>query len=172
LGFSTLFLNRTNRSGILKAGVIGGLAQAGEWKLDCRFKKQDLIEKIRRIALYKDQITLTREDANAYLSSTVKALPKQALINIDPPYYRKGPELYCSFYGHADHCLLAQTIRKLRHSWMLTYDDASEIRAMYAGLPMTTKELTYYAQVKRTGVELLVLKPTLIAPNVAGRLAA
>jgi DNA adenine methylase len=33
---------------------------------------------------------------------------------------------------------------------------------MYAGLPMTTKELTYYAQVKRTGVELLVLKPTLM----------
>ncbi|WP_208630891.1 DNA adenine methylase [Ralstonia insidiosa] len=172
LGFSTLFLNRTNRSGILKAGVIGGLAQAGEWKLDCRFKKQDLIEKIRRIALYKEQITLTREDASTYLSSTVKALPRQALINIDPPYYRKGPELYCSFYDHADHQRLAQTIRKLRRPWMLTYDDTPEIRALYEGLPMTTKELTYYAQVKRTGVELLVLRPTLLAPEVAGFLAA
>lgn len=172
LGFSTLFLNRTNRSGILKAGVIGGLAQAGEWKLDCRFRKFDLIEKIRRIALYKDQVTLTREDASTYLSSTVRMLPQQALINIDPPYYRKGPELYCSFYDHAAHKNLAQTIRKLQRPWMLTYDDTAEIRALYDGLTMTTKELTYYAQVKRTGVELLVLKPTLLPPEAAGLLAA
>lgn len=172
LGFSTFFLNRTNRSGILKAGVIGGLAQAGEWKLDCRFKKQDLIDKIRRIALYRDQITLTREDASVYLSSTVKALPKHALVNIDPPYYRKGPELYCSFYDHADHKNLAQTIRKLRRPWMLTYDDAPEIRVLYEGLPTTTKELTYYAQVKRTGVELLVLNPALLAPEASDLIAA
>lgn len=172
LGFSTFFLNRTNRSGILKAGVIGGLAQAGEWKLDCRFKKKDLIEKICRIALYRDQISLTREDASSFLSSTVKTLPQQALINIDPPYYRKGPELYCSFYDHADHERLAKTIRKLKRPWMLTYDDAPEIRALYDGLPTTTKELTYYAQVKRTGVELLVLKPSLLAPEEAGLLAA
>jgi DNA adenine methylase len=167
LGFSTFFLNRTNRSGILKAGVIGGLAQAGDWKLDCRFNKAELIEKIRRIALYKDQIVLTREDASSYLSSTVKALPKRSLINIDPPYYRQGPELYCSFYNHEDHRHLAQTIRKLRRPWMLTYDNAPEIRALYDGLPIINKELTYYAQVKRTGVELLVLPPTLLAPEVS-----
>ena len=172
LGFSTFFLNRTNRSGILKAGVIGGLAQAGEWKLDCRFKKQDLIDKIRRIALYKDQVTLTREDASVYLSSTVKALPQHALINIDPPYYRKGPELYCSFYDHADHKHLARVIRKLRRPWMLTYDNAPEIRALYEGLPMATKELTYYAQVKRTGVELLVLNPTLLTPEASDLIVA
>ena len=37
LAFATLFLNRTNRSGILTAGPIGGYSQAGEWKLDVRF---------------------------------------------------------------------------------------------------------------------------------------
>jgi len=172
LGFSTFFLNRTNRSGILKAGVIGGLAQAGEWKLDCRFRKKNLIEKIQRIALYKDQITLTREDARIYLSSAAKGLPRHAFINIDPPYYRKGPELYCSFYEHADHKHLAQTIRKLRRPWMLTYDNAPEIKALYEGLPMATKELTYYAQIKRTGTELLVLSPVLLAPEDVGLLAA
>jgi len=172
LGFSTFFLNRTNRSGILKAGVIGGLAQAGEWKIDCRFGKKNLIEKIQRIALYRDQITLTREDASTYLSSTTKGLPRHAFINIDPPYYQKGPELYCSFYEHADHKHLAQTIRKLRRPWMLTYDNAPEIRDLYEGLPMATKELTYYAQIKRTGTELLVLNPTLLAPEGVGLLAA
>ena len=34
LGFSTFFLNRTNRSGIIMAGVIGGISQTGKWKID------------------------------------------------------------------------------------------------------------------------------------------
>lgn len=172
LGFSTFFLNRTNRSGILKAGVIGGLAQSGNWKLDCRFKKPDLIEKIRRIAIYKDQVRLTREDASHFLSSTVQNLPRHALINIDPPYYRKGPGLYCSFYQPSDHEQLARTIRSLARPWMLTYDDTPEIRELYEGLPLATKGLTYYAQVKRTGVELMVLEPSLSIPSDVGLLPA
>ena len=39
LGFATFFLNRTNRSGILKAGPIGGFSQDGDYKIDCRFNK-------------------------------------------------------------------------------------------------------------------------------------
>lgn len=172
LGFSTLFLNRTNRSGILKAGVIGGLSQAGEWKIDCRFNRGVLIEKIRRIALYADQIQLTRLDAKQYLSVTCKKLPKISLLNIDPPYYKKGPELYCSFYGHDDHVALSKSIRKLKQPWMLTYDDAPEIRKLYSDLPTTTQLLTYYAQVKRAGVELLVTAPTLHTPMTNSGIAA
>lgn len=165
LGFSTLFLNRTNRSGILKAGVIGGQAQAGEWKLDCRFNRADLIDKIQRIAIYKDQITLTCIDAYQYLVEQCKRLPKVSLLNIDPPYYKKGPGLYCSFYEHADHVALSKVIRRLKHPWMLTYDDAEEIRKLYDGLPMSQQLLTYYAQVKRTGVELMVTAPSLNLPD-------
>ena len=36
LGFAALFLNRTNRSGIIGGGVIGGKHQNGEWALDVR----------------------------------------------------------------------------------------------------------------------------------------
>lgn len=172
LGFSTLFLNRTNRSGILKAGVIGGLTQAGEWKIDCRFNRDDLIEKIRRIAIYREQVTLTRIDALSYLKNQCKKLPKTSLLNIDPPYYKKGPGLYCSFYKHADHVALSQAIRGLKRPWMLTYDDATEIQQLYAGLPMTKQFLTYYAQIKRTGVELMVTTPTLKVPAVSDEIRA
>lgn len=165
LGFSTFFLNRTNRSGILKAGVIGGLAQSGEWKLDCRFNRSDLILKIRRIALYKDQIRLTRIDAQKYLAEQCKMLPKISLLNIDPPYYRKGPALYCSFYTHEDHVVLSKVIRQLKRPWMLTYDDSPEIENLYSGLPTTRHSLTYYAQVKRMGVELMVTSPSLRMPT-------
>lgn len=165
LGFSTLFLNRTNRSGILKGGVIGGLRQDGAYLIDCRFNKRDLIAKIQRIALYRDQVTLTRLDAEQFIRRKFKSLPAHALVNVDPPYYRRGPELYCSFYQHEDHVTLAAAVRGIKQPWMLTYDDTPEIRSMYAGLPTHSKELLYSAQVKRSAVELLVLSPVLQWPT-------
>lgn len=167
LGFSTFFLNRTNRSGILKAGVIGGLAQSGNWKLDCRFNKIDLTEKIRRIALYSDQVQLTKLDAKEYLKNVGKRLPARSLLNIDPPYYRKGPELYTSFYEHSDHVDLAHTIKRLKQPWMLTYDNAPEISELYSDMPSTTHALTYSAQEKRLGIELMITSPQVHFPSLA-----
>lgn len=161
LAYSTLFLNRTNRSGILKAGVIGGLNQDGEYLLDCRFNKSDLIQKIQRIALYKRQIRLFGLDAEDFLKKLPKMVGKTTLVNIDPPYYHKGPELYCSFYEAEDHARLSKVVRKSKLPWMLTYDDVKEIRELYAGLPTYSKELNYSAQIKRVGVELLILDPRL-----------
>lgn len=169
LGFSTLFLNRTNRSGILKGGVIGGLRQESAYPLDCRFNKADIIAKIRRIALYRDQVRLTRLDAESFIRGKMRRLPRHTLVNVDPPYYRRGPELYCSFYNHDNHASLARAVRGIKLPWMLTYDDTPEIRAMYDGLPMQHNELTYSAQVKRSAVELLVLAPALQWPMSPGQ---
>jgi DNA adenine methylase len=58
LGFATFFLNRTNRSGILNAGVIGGKNQDGNFKIDARYNKDELIERIVTIAEHQDRITL------------------------------------------------------------------------------------------------------------------
>ncbi len=165
LGFSTLFLNRTNRSGILRGGVIGGKDQKGTYPIDCRFDRDDLVRKIRRIALYREQIRLTCLDARLYIGSALKKLPSHALVNVDPPYYRAGPDLYTNSYQHKDHVALARTVRSMPHRWMLTYDDADEIRAMYPGLRQFRKTLTYYAQVKRAAAELLVLSDSLVAPD-------
>lgn len=164
LGFSTLFLNRTNRSGILRGGVIGGKEQLGNYPIDCRFGKEDLVRKIQRIALYKEQVRLTAVDAKRYITTSLKRLPKLALVNVDPPYYKKGPGLYTNFYKHEDHKVLAEAVRGMPHRWMLTYDDHPQITAMYAGLPQYRKQLTYYASVKRSAAELLVLSPRLVPP--------
>lgn len=168
LGFSTLFLNRTNRSGILRGGVIGGKEQKGNYPLDCRFDRIDLVRKIRRIALYGEQIHLTCIDARLYIGSALKKLPAHALVNVDPPYYRAGPDLYTNSYDHKDHVALARAVRAMPHRWMLTYDDAPEICAMYLGLTQYRKTLTYYAQVKRSAAELLVLSPRLVPPQSLG----
>ncbi len=166
LGFATLFLNRTNRSGILKGGVIGGLSQTGKYSIDCRFGRGELIRKIRRIALYKEQVHLTCIDARQYISSELKKLPQHALVNVDPPYYRAGPDLYTNAYQPQDHLALAKEVQKMPRRWMLTYDDVPEICSMYAKLTQYRKTLTYYAQVKRAAVELLILSRGLVPPKM------
>lgn len=166
LGFATLFLNRTNRSGILKGGVIGGLNQTGKYSIDCRFGRDELVRKIRRIALYREQIHLTCVDARQYICSYLKKLPHHTLVNVDPPYYRAGPDLYTNAYRHQDHVSLAKEVQKMPHRWMLTYDDVPEIRSMYVGLTHYRKTLTYYAQVKRSAAELLILSSGLAPPKM------
>lgn len=166
LAFAALFLNRTNRSGILKGGVIGGKAQSGDYKLDCRFNRQDLIHKIQRISVYKEVIRISRLDAGECLLKWSKQLPRRSLLNIDPPYFKQGRDLYLSFYRPEDHALLAKIIRRISVPWMLTYDDAPEIEALYKGLPIYRKSLVYSAQVKRRASELLVLPPSLQPPAV------
>ncbi|HHW4679202.1 MAG TPA: hypothetical protein ACQGQH_07095 [Xylella sp.] len=168
LRFSALFINRTNRSGILKAGVIGGLNQTGNYRLDCRFNKMNLVQKIKRIAMYRDQVRLFREDAYEFLKQINKRTPDRSLINIDPPYYNKGPELYCSFYKHRDHVRLSRGVRRLQRPWMLTYDDTPEIADLYDDLPMFRKEINYSVQAKRVGVELMVLDAHLTRPPSLG----
>lgn len=164
LGFSTLFLNRTNRSGIIRGGVIGGKAQEGNYALDCRFNRDNLVQKVKRISSHSDQITLTRDDAEDFIRNRTKLLPRKALINIDPPYYAKGPELYTSFYKHSDHEKLARAVRSIKQPWMVTYDNVPEIRSMYGGFPTYTHELNYSAQEKRIGVELLIVDKRLAMP--------
>lgn len=163
-GFAAFFLNRTNRSGIILGGMIGGHGQLGKYKLDCRFNKEDLVGKIRRIALYRDVVKLSRLDAAACIRAWNRKLPDRSLINIDPPYFVQGRELYMSFYTAADHKRLATIIRSLEQRWMLTYDDVPAIETLYEGLPVHRKSLLYSAQVKRQASELLVLSPRLIPP--------
>jgi len=164
-GFATLFLNRTNRSGILRGGVIGGLNQDGAYKLDCRFNRSDLVRKIRRIAKHAEQIELSGLDAATFVTKMVPKTSKHTLVNLDPPYYGKGPELYTNFYRHEDHAALANAVGRMRRHWMVTYDDTPEIRSLYSRWRCFSSSLTYSAQVKRKGVELLVVDDKLKLPT-------
>lgn len=162
LGFSTLFLNRTNRSGIIKAGVIGGQAQEGNYKLDCRYNKVALVEKIRAIAARRDDITLTNVDAVQYIDEYIPDFQYKCLVNIDPPYYIKGKGLYQNFFEHKDHYRLYQSVERLEQPWIVTYDDTPEINGIYAEFEPESFGLTYTAQTKRKGCEIIIHKPALI----------
>jgi len=160
-GFSTLFLNRTNRSGIIKAGVIGGLEQTGNYKIDCRYNKKRLIGQIEAIANRRDQISLNNLDAAEFLDDVLPYVDDKCLINIDPPYFVKGKGLYQNFFEYDDHYRLYESVKRIRQPWIVTYDDTPEINDIYSEFSPKSFGLTYTAQSKRKGMEVMIHKPSL-----------
>lgn len=165
LGFSTFFLNRTNRSGVLKAGVIGGLNQKGPYKIDARCNKDQLIERIQLIAKHKDKFTLHNDDA-INLLRRYRNIAQKNLIYLDPPYYVKGRELYVNFFKDADHIALSQAIQQRRNmNWIITYDNHSFISSLYANAKVLSYAQSYSAGTTKQGAELLFCKHDLIIPE-------
>ena len=165
LGFSAFYLNRTNRSGIIKGGgVIGGLDQGGNYKMDCRFNVEDLIRRIKRMRRYSDRIHLSNLDAIPFMRQC-NTLPDRSMLFIDPPYYKKGPGLYTSFYKPTDHAVLSQTVLSLSVPWVVTYDDTPPIRNLYRDRRQFSFDVNYTLQEKRIGTELLIASKGLRLPS-------
>jgi DNA adenine methylase len=150
-------MNRTNRSGILKAGVIGGKNQEGAYKLDARFKKDVISARILAIAKRAHDITVYSEDSLALLKRCKDFLPKESLIYLDPPYYVKGKGLYRNYYEHDDHVAIAKTIKakNFKRHWVVSYDNVDEIRAMYQLVNAKIYGLNYTAQRRYVGNEVM-----------------
>lgn len=156
LGFSTFFLNRVNRSGIIKAGVIGGTEQNGNYKMDCRFNKKKLIERIKEINKYKKKIEFYNLDAIDFLKKIEKK--KKIFIFFDPPYFNKGKDLYTNFYNIDDHISLAKYISSLKQNWITTYDNTDEIKKIYSDCQIKEFDILYSLEKKRKAKEILICK--------------
>jgi DNA adenine methylase len=167
LGFSTFFLNRTNRSGILKGGVIGGKGQTGEWKLDARFNKKDLIQRIQKIAHYSNRIHLYNLDAADLITTVLPSLPAKTLVYLDPPYYVKGKDLYEDHYSHKDHEWVAKLVqKKIKQHWVVSYDNAPAIKGMYPKRRSIIYGINYSAATRYTGAEIMFFSDKLIIPDI------
>jgi DNA adenine methylase len=166
LAFATFFLNRTNRSGIIKgAGIIGGLSQTGNYKLDCRFNRKDLSRRIKRISKYRSRIHLSNLDAIQFMRQIKKQLPENAFFCIDPPYFNKGSSLYTNYYSSDEHAEVSKEVLALRHPWIVTYDCTSEIKALYSKRRQFLFDINYSIQTKRVGSELLIASKGLRLPE-------
>lgn len=166
LGFSTFFLNRANRSGIILGGVIGGKEQTGKWKLNARFNKVDLCKRIQNIAMYASRIRLYNLDAADMIQTIIPGLPERTLVYLDPPYYVKGQELYENHYSHPDHLAIAALVRGMERPWIVSYDYAPEILEMYRGCNSIAYGINYSAQDRYKGAEAMFFNQDLIIPDV------
>lgn len=167
LGFAMFFLNRTNRSGILDAGPIGGYDQSGTYKIDCRFNKASLIKKISKIAEYKKNVKIYNQDISVFL---LHYLPRwsdkgEIFIYFDPPYYEKGQRLYMNYLSGEDHERLRDAVSSLDCKWVMTYDDNIEIDKLYEHYQRFHFSVNYSLANKKKGGELMIFKDSSCIPS-------
>lgn len=167
LGFSTFFLNRTNRSGIINAGIIGGKDQSGEWKIDARYNKIELIQRLRKIGSYKNRISIYKQDAADFIRDILPELPRKTLAYLDPPYFIKGHRLYRNFYKKKDHQHIAEIMASVVQNWIVSYDNVPEIEQLYSRSRKITYDLNYSAREHTTGSEIMFFSDDILIPDVA-----
>ena len=165
LGFSTFFLNRTNRSGILNGGVIGGKEQNGTYKIDERYNKADLIQRIETIAQQASQIELTGMDAVELIKRYKRTPAATTFCYLDPPYYVKGRDLYLNYYTDDDHRAIAQAIQRYKGKWIISYDAVPFIKDLYTGYRQQEYHLSYSAASPSKGKEIMIYSNGLILPE-------
>lgn len=159
--FTTLYLNRCNRSGILRAGPIGGYDQKGTWKINARFNKKEIIKKIEDIFEKRNRIRIFNEDAVSFLRNTMPTLGldlTKTLVYLDPPYYEQGPSLYRTFYNNEQHTELKEYLTdELNVKWVLSYDDVPYINELYEGTRINGIRKNHFANKTKLGKEIVIL---------------
>jgi DNA adenine methylase len=157
LAESTLYLNRTNVSGILGGGLIGGMEQNGTYKMDARFNRETLKRKIRRIAGQNNRITVTHLDAEQFVDKRLQSPNEFAYL--DPPYVQKGPGLYESSFDEKKHRSLAKKISACPCKWLVTYDADELVEELYAGFSQNELDINYTAntRIRTIGKEKVIL---------------
>lgn len=168
LAKATFFLNRTNVSGVIKGGVIGGLDQTGSYKIDARFNKSALIKRIELLKEHEQNITISNQDAIAFLKQRER-MRSPIFIYLDPPYYKKASNLYMNFYRDEDHKKLAEFVLKMKKKWMVSYDNQDFIHNLYDSQRRVVYSLQQSTS-NRIGKEILVFKDDLNFNGSIGKL--
>ncbi|MBD8063747.1 DNA adenine methylase [Actinomycetaceae bacterium Sa1BUA1] len=164
LGFATFYLNRTNRSGVLNGGPIGGKDQTGNYKIDARFNREGLAERIRLIALHADRIAVTNEDGLRVIERYSDR--DDAFIYADPPYFEKAGSLYLNAFQDSDHQALAGCLKGVRRAkWILTYDNVPQVAELYSDLRRRLFALNYSAHRVMKASEIMVFSSDLAIPE-------
>ena len=168
LGFSTFFMNRTNRSGIINAGVMGGMNQDGNYLMNCRYNKPELIARIRKIAARKKNIRLYKKDALKLIDKIQQESKNDNVIfYFDPPYYLKASSLYMNHYKDENHKKVSNAIKNIRNiKWIVSYDNVPEIQKLYSGFPKKEYSFKHTAYSIRTGQEILFFSQKLKQPEI------
>lgn len=157
---STFFLNRTNISGVIKGGLIGGQNQNGKYKIDARFNKEDLIKRIKKIENFKNRINISNLDGISFIKK-MNRIDENIFIYIDPPYVQKGADLYMNFYSKKDHSKLAKNVDLIQKKWLVSYDNHEFILSLYEKHRKVLYRLSHAAS-NRIGDEILVFSDKLI----------
>ena len=165
LATAFIFYNRTNYSGIINAGPIGGKSQKSSYKLSCRFNKERIIAKIKHLEAYSGRISVVSDDGIELIRRYQKRAEADDLFfYIDPPYYGAGKVLYRDYFRDTEHTELAKTVKTLNSPWLVSYDENEFIRQLYAGSESNYVYTDYQAGHLRRGVREMLFSNRKIPP--------
>ncbi|ESS71346.1 D12 class N6 adenine-specific DNA methyltransferase [Methyloglobulus morosus KoM1] len=156
LALAGLFLNRTNFSGILHSGPVGGRNQSSIYKIDCRFNKKDIISRIQQISTLRESISVVFDDALIFLSKIPAQNNDTHFFYIDPPYFKEGHQLYRYHYKTVDHKRLSDVLRVATYPWLLSYDKHEFIKLLYDGFPQNSQNFRYMSKIPKIEKELVI----------------
>ena len=164
LGFSTFYLNRTNVSGVIKGGVIGGKKQQGKYKMNARFNKEGLIKRISKIVDKKKYITLSNKNATDFIDEFDFNAGK-AFVNFDPPYVKKGGQLYKNAFTEKEHIELSKKILACPFNWIVTYDICELVKELYSSQRHSKLDINYSIGDTRDAKEFIFFSGNIILPE-------
>ncbi|MEJ8845667.1 DNA adenine methylase [Variovorax rhizosphaerae] len=154
LGLAGLFFNRTNFSGILNAGPIGGKQQSSVYDISCRTNKDDIIVRILTLSTLASKVDVQFGDAIALMAKMANR--SDCFFYLDPPYFKKGESLYRHFYRLGQHKELANTLSTVEFKWLLSYDDHHVIEFLYEAFNVRRCNFQYSARSYSKRDELLI----------------
>jgi DNA adenine methylase len=146
MAFKCLFLNRTNFSGILKAGPIGGKKQLGKYLIDCRWNKDKLIYQIKTLALFSNRVRVENLDYQDFIKK-YHDYNKSQFWYFDPPYYYKANQLYNVYFNIGEHKIFKEHLSKISDKYIISYDDCFEIRDLFKDYKIETIYLKHSAMI-------------------------
>lgn len=124
-----LYLNRTSFNGIIhKSGPLGGWGQKSI-KVDVRFNRERLSERILALSEWRAQVTVGNESWQSFCERFED--DERAIFYLDPPYYHKAEQLYGHVFDEEGHEELRDFLAGFERPWLLSYDDAQEVRDLY-----------------------------------------
>lgn len=168
LGFSTFYQNRTNRSGIIQGGLMGGIDQQGKYPMDCRFNKADLIKRIKNIAQHRENINLYGQDAVDLIDKIeLESANDNVIFYFDPPYYNKASTLYMNHYKDDNHKTVRDKIKSIdKIKWIVSYDNVPEIQQLSSSFERKEFSFKHTAHTTKVGKEVIFFSDNLIQPSI------
>lgn len=139
--------------GVMAGGPIGGQSQSSRYNVGCRWNRSKLSQKIVDVnkLLQRAEVKITSWD----FEEVLKDKRAVGLVYLDPPYVKKGTELYKFSFTEQDHWRLSELLYK-RDRWVLSYDDEEVIRRFYSFAQVHEVPVNYSIKGARKTRELII----------------